>query len=114
MPIQANSEHQQKVSIELRNLRNKSVFGFFIIDILLITLVISVQSMISSTPSMGIKWNCTDPVSGVVSMITFEPISFVFIIIFGALLLIQFACLIMHQSFSFLQIVSSVKLSFRS
>jgi len=60
---------------------------------------------------MAIKWNCTEPNSDVTVTISMEPVAFVFIIVFGVLLAVQFTCLLIHQSFSFLQIVSSVKLS---
>lgn len=81
------------------------------IDTLLIVLIITIESVIATTPGLAISWNCTQPNSDDIVTITMEPLALVFIIVFGVLLAVQFTCLILHQSFSFLQIVSSVKLS---
>ncbi len=98
------------MALELRSLRNKSVFGFFIIDALLITLILSVQTHLAGSQSTALQWQCTDPVSGIATVVTFQPIAILFIVVFGGLQLLQFVCSLVHQCFNFLQIMSSVEL----
>ena len=57
-----------------------------------------------------VTWNCTQPYSGNVVMVTIQPINLLFVIIFGLLLFIQFLGSLAHQTFNLLQVVASTSL----
>ena len=53
---------------------------------------------------MAVKWNCT--VGGEVYESTMDPIGFLFVIVFGFIMVIQLCGMLLHRVFTFLQIVS--------
>jgi hypothetical protein len=86
------------------------VFGFFVIDALLITLMLTVQSQLENSQSSLLKWPCVDTATGLTSTITLQPTAILFIVVFGGLQVLQFICSILHQGFNFLQITSTIDL----
>ena len=107
-PLQNDPEHQEKVGRELKDLRNKAALAFFLIDTLIIVFIYAMQSAIDQNPTLVVHWNCT--LGGANETMTVDFISFMFMVVFGILLVIQFLCMFAHRLFSFVQIMASTEI----
>uniref|UniRef100_A0A2C9K7F9 chitin synthase n=1 Tax=Biomphalaria glabrata TaxID=6526 RepID=A0A2C9K7F9_BIOGL len=109
-PMDKNADHEKKVQKELIELRNKSCLAFFILNILFIILVYTLQTIAQTTTNLSIKIPCS--LQGFKGE-KIEPISVTFTLVFGLLLTLQFAAMLFHRYSTLLQIISVTKIKIR-
>jgi hypothetical protein len=125
LPIEKNPEREKRIKNELLSLRNKAVLAFFMIDILFIALLQTLQMIpkdlttsetqlngTSSADDSGgyyIEFKCTG-LDGESKDQQIDPVGFAFLAVFGLFLVIQFFGMLFHRLFSLIQIVSSTVL----
>jgi hypothetical protein len=105
-PLIIDKTEREKAALQLKELRNKATFAFLLIDVLLIALLETVSFSIDTDSSLGIKWNCTDPISHDETQVELDPFAILFIIVFGILVAIQFLCMFSHRLMTWVQFVS--------
>ena len=124
LPIDQNPEREERIKKDLLSLRNKAVIGFFMIDLLFIALIQTLQmipvDLSTAAPGVNsssagesgyyVEFTCYDPVNEVTTTQYIEPVGFAFLMVFGVFLVIQFLGMFMHRLFSLIQIVSSTVL----
>jgi hypothetical protein len=74
--------------------------------VLLIALLETVSFSMNTDSSLGIKWNCTDPISNTKKVVELDPFAILFIIVFGILVAIQFLCMFSHRLMTWVQLMS--------
>ncbi|XP_038664467.1 chitin synthase chs-1-like [Scyliorhinus canicula] len=95
-PIEEDKDRQTEIEKELKSLRNKATFLFFIINVLWIISTFFLQAI---GPDIHIKIPKILP-NGIFSedeMLTIEPLSFMFLVSFAGLLGIQFLTMLYHR-----------------
>jgi len=97
-PLLENKKDKEKLEIELRELRNKCALGFLLINGVFITMLFVLQSY---TEELGIPW-----LPSVCPSNKIDPLGFTFIILFGAIILIQTLGMIIHRFGTFQHIMS--------
>ena len=97
-PLEENKDEKQKISEGLLDLRNKAVFSFLLIDALLIVLILGLQES-----GLSVEWTC----GGTAAPVELDPIGFLFVFVFGAILAIQVVGMLIHRMFTFMQIISA-------
>lgn len=107
-PLTANKDHQKRVAKKLKHLRDKAVTGFFMIDLLLVILMQSLQSVGVAGVDLTFHYNCTT--RGETKEMQIQAVGFLFILIFGVFLVIQLFGMLAHRFFSLLQFVSSTEI----
>lgn len=118
-PLDSNRDHQARVANELKELRNRSVFAFFMVNALFILAVFLLQlhkDIIHVEWPFGAKVNATiNPDTGEVTVkeekLEMEPIGLVFVFFFAFILIIQFAGMILHRFGTLSHILASVELT---
>ncbi|CAH1795045.1 unnamed protein product [Owenia fusiformis] len=104
-PIDIKPEDKERIELQLKELRNKVVFAFCMINILYITVVYVMQIQ-----RISFKIPCVLPSTGA-SVIEIQPIGTVFVIFFGFILLLQFVGMIFHRYETFMHIVSTTPIT---
>ncbi|XP_030597626.1 chitin synthase chs-2-like [Archocentrus centrarchus] len=105
-PLPNDKEKQKKMANELRELRNKINFVFFIVDAIWLVVTFILQ-IFSSTFSIQIpKLDLDLKKTG--SYIQIEPVSFMFILGFGISVLIQFLAMFYHRIYTLIHYVAFV------
>jgi len=117
-PIEANEAREKKTAQELKDLRNQSVFTFFILNAIYVTVVFLLTL---EKDKVFIRWPLQisydieysyDPslmTSTVVISKTFlqlEPIGLTLVFFFGTIQVIQFTAMLFHRIGTFMQIMS--------
>lgn len=105
---------------KLKDLRDKSVFSFFMLNavfVLVVFLLTLKKDDIHIKWPLGIKANFTySEDSGDIEIIReylqLEPIGFVFLIFFAILLIVQFVAMFFHRFGTFSQILANTKINF--
>lgn len=121
-PIDQDKAHQAKVAEELKELRNRMVFGFFMLNALFILVVFLLQL---NKDILHIDWpfnarqNITfNPETNEIRVDTeyleMEPIGLVFVMFFGLILIIQLVGMLFHRFGTLSHILASVELNFCS
>uniref|UniRef100_T1J5I3 chitin synthase n=1 Tax=Strigamia maritima TaxID=126957 RepID=T1J5I3_STRMM len=104
-PIDDNPEQRQRIAKELIDLRNKSVFAFFMFNALFILIVFLLQlnkdNLYVEWP-LGVKYNMTyNPDTHEVRVhkeyLHLEPIGLVFVFFFSLIIVIQFLAMLFHR-----------------
>lgn len=96
-PLESNKELQDKFKRELIELRNKCVYGFFMLNLMLAIVVLQLQvSREALTPFFIVG--------------KYEPVSVILLAIFGILLVVQVGGMLMHRWGTFLHLISSTEL----
>ncbi|KAG7158769.1 Chitin synthase chs-2-like, partial [Homarus americanus] len=115
--IEATSEKQAEV--ELKELRNKSFFGFFMLNALFVLIVFLLQlnkDELHIDWPLGIKENITiipDTQEVLISQeyLQLEPIGLVFVFFFALILVIQFIAMLFHRFGTISHILASTELT---
>ncbi|XP_060607660.1 chitin synthase chs-2-like [Ruditapes philippinarum] len=95
-------KEQEKVKEELKELRNKASLAYLLINALFITVIYFLQqSNVDTGGGLSVHIEC-----GSGNGLVLEPISLAFTAVAGILLAIQFLCMLIHRSKTFLQINS--------
>ncbi|XP_059060463.1 chitin synthase chs-2 isoform X1 [Achroia grisella] len=118
-PIDANKEEQARITKDLKELRDSSVFSFFMINALFVLIVFLLQlnkDNIHFKWPFGVKTNITyDDVSQEVLItkeyLQLEPIGLVFVFFFALILVIQFTAMLFHRFGTLSHILSSTELN---
>nr|QHN12653.3 chitin synthase A [Chilo partellus] len=118
-PIDANKEEQARISRDLKELRDSSVFSFFMVNALFVLIVFLLQlnkDNIHIKWPFGVKTNITyDEVTQEVLIskeyLQLEPIGLVFVFFFALILVIQFSAMLFHRFGTLSHILASTELN---
>jgi len=118
-PIDQNKDHQARVAGELKELRNRAVFAFFMLNALFILVVFILQlnkDILHVDWPYGVKENITFiPETNEIRIdkeyLEMEPIGLVFVVFFGLILIIQIVGMLFHRFGTLSHILASVELS---
>ncbi|KAH7639899.1 chitin synthase-like protein 2 [Dermatophagoides farinae] len=121
-PIEQNKDHQARVASDLKELRNRVFFGFFMLNALFVLSVFLLQlnkEILHVDWPLGVRENITinpDTNEFIVEKeyLELEPIGLVFVIFFGSILIIQFVGMLFHRFATLSHILASVELSWCS
>ncbi|KAM6950004.1 chitin synthase 1 [Lycodopsis pacificus] len=104
-PIVDTKEHLEEVTRELKSLRNKAVFLYFIINVLWVVATFFLQAI--GTDVLSIKIPKYFP-NGTLSdtPLQVEPVSLMFLLSFAVLLIIQFLAMLYHRVYTLIHVVS--------
>ncbi|KAL3098213.1 hypothetical protein niasHS_002049 [Heterodera schachtii] len=123
-PINLDSQEVERMQIGLDELRNKTCSAFFMVNLVFIIVVLVLQmqkDFLHIDWPLGPKVNQTKPDLGagsgpvdedeiVVSHLQLEPMGFVFIVFFLAILVIQFLAMLFHRFGTLAHIIASTEL----
>ncbi|XP_078106768.1 chitin synthase 1 isoform X2 [Sander vitreus] len=105
MPIKDSKAHLEEVTKELKSLRNKAVFLYFIINVLWVVATFFLQAIGNDVISIKIpKYFPNGTESG--EILKVEPLSLMFLLSFAVLLLIQFLAMLYHRVYTLIHVVS--------
>ncbi|XP_068231758.1 chitin synthase chs-2-like isoform X2 [Palaemon carinicauda] len=118
-PLDKNANEQKKVEVELKELRNKSFFGFFMLNALFVLIVFLLQlnkDNLHIDWPLGIKENITiipETQEVLISQeyLQLEPIGLVFVFFFALILIIQFVAMLFHRFGTISHILASTELT---
>ncbi|XP_037071620.1 chitin synthase chs-2-like [Pollicipes pollicipes] len=118
-PLDENQEEKKRIAQELAELRNQSVFIFFMCNALFILIVFLLQlnkDNIHVDWPLGVKYNITliEETGQVLinkEYLQMEPIGLVFVFFFALILLIQFIAMLFHRFVTLSHILSSCELT---
>ncbi|VDK53649.1 unnamed protein product [Anisakis simplex] len=124
-PIAIDPKEQQRIQIGLTELRNKVCSGFFMVNVVYITIVLVLQMQkdcLHIEWPLGPKFNHTIiPCNSdsreevwVMTRLQLEPIGLVFLVFFMSILIIQFLAMLMHRFGTLEHIIASTELFCRS
>ena len=85
----STSLFQLKIKDGLDELRNKSVFAFFIVDMLMIAFILALKMSADYGLEDGIMIKYTCSIDGNAQEHSIDPIGFAFIAVFGLLMVVQ-------------------------
>ncbi|XP_031170030.1 chitin synthase 1 [Sander lucioperca] len=104
-PIKESKAHLEEVTKELKSLRNKGVFLYFIINVLWVVATFFLQAIGNDVISIKIpKYFPNGTESG--EILKVEPLSLMFLLSFAVLLLIQFLAMLYHRVYTLIHVVS--------
>ncbi|MEQ2268595.1 hypothetical protein XENORESO_006449, partial [Xenotaenia resolanae] len=103
-PINDSKDHKDRVLKELRSLRNKAVFLYFIINVLWVVATFFLQLIGNDIISIRIpKYSPDGNITGELKV---EPLSLMFLFSFAILLLVQFIAMLYHRVYTLIHVVS--------
>lgn len=97
LPLENNAKLQKRFQDELLELRNKCVYGFFMMNLMLAIALLQLQVSREELTNFFILGK-------------YEPVSIIFLSIFAVLLLIQVLGMLKHRWGTFLHLISSTQL----
>ncbi|XP_041645086.1 chitin synthase 1 [Cheilinus undulatus] len=104
-PIVETEDHKQEVIRELKSLRNKAVFLYFIVNVLWVVATFFLQAIGNDVISIRIpKIYPNGTPTG--EFLKVEPLSLMFLLSFAVLLLIQFLAMLYHRVYTLIHVVS--------
>ncbi|KAL0964674.1 hypothetical protein UPYG_G00327420 [Umbra pygmaea] len=104
-PITENKAHKDEVTRELKSLRNKAVFLYFIVNVLWIVATFFLQAIGNDVISIKIeKYWPNGTFSG--EYLKVEPLSLMFLLSFAVLLIVQFLAMLYHRVYTLIHVVS--------
>ncbi|XP_061736231.1 chitin synthase 1 [Nerophis ophidion] len=104
-PIVEDKAHLEEVKRELKSLRNKSVFLYFIVNVLWVVATFFLQAIGTDLISIKIpKYYPNGTASAEVLRV--EPLSLMFLLSFAVLLLVQFLAMLYHRVYTLIHVVS--------
>ncbi|XP_023684820.2 chitin synthase 1 isoform X2 [Paramormyrops kingsleyae] len=105
-PIADTKAHTEEVTRELKSLRNKAVFLYFILNVLWVVATFFLQT-IGDTISIHIpKYYPNGTMSG--ENMKVEPLSLMFLLSFAVLLLVQFLAMLYHRIYTLIHVLSYI------
>ncbi|CAM9339515.1 unnamed protein product, partial [Lampetra planeri] len=104
-PLEENPEHKERIKRDLYSMRNKVTFIYFMINAVWLVSTIALQivgtQLFISFPKLGGS-------AAEVVNIAVPPLSFMFLLTFATMLLIQFLAMIYHRIYTLLHMMSYV------
>lgn len=118
-PIDQDKAEQARIATDLKDLRNSSVFGFFMINALFVLIVFLLQL---NKDSLHVKWPISARINVTYDEVTqevhitkeylqLEPIGLVFVFFFALILIIQFTAMLFHRFGTISHILASTELN---
>ncbi|XP_055379222.1 chitin synthase chs-2 isoform X1 [Condylostylus longicornis] len=118
-PIDQDKEEQARIAVDLKELRNTSVFSFFMINALFVLIVFLLQL---NKDNLHVKWpfgvktnitydETTQEVHITKEYLQLEPIGLVFVFFFALILVIQFTAMLFHRFGTLSHILASTELN---
>src|SRR6218665_624739 len=104
-PLVLDEIEQEKAKEELLELRNRMSIGFLLLNA---GFVITLYVLQSNTATLYVTWPCLDNDGNVIKL---DPLGFMFLIMFVALMLIQITGMVLHRTSTFLHIMSTTTFS---
>ncbi|UYV62604.1 chs1 [Cordylochernes scorpioides] len=119
-PLDQDKEQERRVAVELKELRNKVVFFFFMFNALFILIVFLLQlnkDRLHIDWPLGVKFNITYiPETSEVRIdkeyLELEPIGLVFAVFFALILIIQFVAMLFHRFGTFSHMLAAAEFNF--
>nr|XP_033334462.1 chitin synthase chs-2 isoform X7 [Megalopta genalis] len=117
-PIDEDKAEKARIAADLIELRNKSVFAFFMFNALFVLIVFLLQlnkDQLHVVWPLGVKTNITyieetSEVRITKEYLQLEPIGLVFVFFFALILVIQFTAMLFHRFGTFAHILASTSL----
>ncbi|XP_033728584.1 chitin synthase chs-2-like isoform X2 [Pecten maximus] len=114
-PLESNEAQKKKMQKDLLQLRNKISLMFFMVNALFVIIIFSLQFSNATSKSadgtqgsgLAIPLPCRDTETG--KLLSLEPISLLFMSVFGIALVIQFVAMFFHRLATFLHIMASTE-----
>ncbi|KAK7148014.1 hypothetical protein R3I93_012351 [Phoxinus phoxinus] len=104
-PIQDDKAHLDEVTRELKSLRNKAVFLYFIINVLWVVATFFLQAIGGDVLSIEIpKYYPNNTLAP--DPMKVEPLSLMFLLSFAVLLIVQFLAMLYHRVYTLIHVVS--------
>ncbi|XP_060518963.1 chitin synthase chs-2 isoform X2 [Cylas formicarius] len=121
-PLDENKEEKARIAADLKELRDQSVFAFFMLNALFVLIVFLLtlkKDYLHIKWPFGVKTNITYEESTQEVHITkeylqLEPIGLVFVFFFALILVIQFVAMLFHRFGTLAHILASTELNFCS
>nr|XP_022324471.1 uncharacterized protein LOC111125208 isoform X3 [Crassostrea virginica] len=108
-PLQHNAKHKKQMETDLLEMRNKMSLMFFMMNALFIIIIFSLQyANTQNKAGLSIPLPCYDLNN---TQLSIEPISLLFMAIFGIALLIQFISMFFHRLATFMHIMSTTEVN---
>ncbi|KAF9415607.1 hypothetical protein HW555_006815 [Spodoptera exigua] len=118
LPIEEDKRELERIKTDLKNLRDKMVFAFVMLNSLFVLVIFLLQL---SQDQLHFKWpfgqkssmeydNDSNMFTITQDYLTLEPIGFVFLIFFGSIILIQFTAMLFHRLDTLAHLLSTTKL----
>lgn len=118
-PIDENKEEQERIRVDLKNLRDTMVFAFVMLNALFVMVIFLLQL---NQDQLHFKWPFGQKVSinfdddsNLITItqdyLTLEPIGSVFLIFFGSVMIIQFTAMLFHRLGTLSHILSTASLN---
>ncbi|KAL7036514.1 hypothetical protein ACKWTF_008831 [Chironomus riparius] len=118
-PIDQDKAEQARIAHDLKDLRNSSVFGFFMINALFVLIVFLLQL---NKDNLHVKWPISARINVTYDEVTqevhiskeylqLEPIGLVFVFFFALILIIQFTAMLFHRFGTISHILASTELN---
>ncbi|ESP01302.1 hypothetical protein LOTGIDRAFT_111741, partial [Lottia gigantea] len=101
-PIVKDKNHEAKVSVDLKSMRNNVAFAFFMMNAFWMIIIFMLQSVKDKVSIPIPRPNNKD--------LPIEPLGLVFLIVFAFILLLQFAAMLRHRYGTLLHILASTDL----
>ncbi|XP_046404364.1 chitin synthase chs-2-like [Ischnura elegans] len=121
-PIAETEKEKEKVALDLKQLRDKSVFAFFMLNAFFVVTVFLLQlhqDLLNVKWPLGVKNNITFVEQPSVNEVRIfrdykklEPIGLVFVLFFGFILIVQFIAMCIHRLGTFSHLLASTDLNF--
>lgn len=119
-PIDDDKNERARIAHDLKELRDKSVFAFFMVNAIFVLIVFLLQlnkDLLHIKWPLGVKTNITyDETTQEVLIskeyLQLEPIGLVFVFFFALILIIQFTAMLFHRFGTLSHILSSTELTF--
>ncbi|CAH1803046.1 unnamed protein product [Owenia fusiformis] len=112
-PLENDKVHQEKVAMGLKDLRNKVVFGFVVMNVIYITVVQSLQLQRERALAFQIDV-CPfhlHPETGETIELSIQPMAMVFLLFFGIVLGVQFVGMLAHRMETFMHVIATTYLA---
>ncbi|XP_029000538.1 chitin synthase 1 isoform X1 [Betta splendens] len=104
-PLDDPKSHQEEVTRELKSLRNKAVFLYFIVNVLWVVATFFLQAIGNDVISIKIpKYFPNGTQSD--EYLKVEPVSLMFLLSFAVLLIVQFLAMLYHRVYTLIHVVS--------
>lgn len=100
-PLVKDKKKEEKEAMELKQLRNSLSAAFLLLNAIFIVVIFSLQL---NMDKLSIPWPCGEGMR-------VEPLGFVFMVMFGAIMSIQVIGMIFHRTSTFLHVVSTTRLN---
>ena len=105
-PLDTDRAQQERITMELKDLRNKGATAFLMLNALLVVVVFTLQITKNSKGGLNIPW----PACEKQKTLFLEPVGLMFLLFYGVIITLQVLGMIVHRFGTFLHIVASTRL----